>query len=226
MANGSKSTKTDKSRALIMTNSSGKSRDVVLAEVAFGGIVNSATVTADFSKSNFGELSLVECVQVLKDKTVSVHKGKLDDAEKLLIGQAFALDAIFCSLARRAQLNMGEYINAADRYMRLALKAQGQCRATLETLAAIKNPPMVFAKQANIAQGPQQINNTVNAPDRGSLSNPHAPAPACAGNSNSVQNKLLEDRHETGLDIGTAGEAGRGDPALAAVGAINWPPDA
>jgi hypothetical protein len=37
--------------------------------------------------------------------------------------------------------------------MRLALKAQSQCRATLETLAQIKNPPVVLARQANIAQG-------------------------------------------------------------------------
>jgi hypothetical protein len=43
--------------------------------------------------------------------------------------------------------------------MRLALKAQGQCRATLETLAAIKNPPVVFAKQRNISHGHQQVNN-------------------------------------------------------------------
>jgi hypothetical protein len=37
--------------------------------------------------------------------------------------------------------------------MRFGLKAQAQCRATLETLAAIKNPPTVFARQANIADG-------------------------------------------------------------------------
>jgi hypothetical protein len=43
--------------------------------------------------------------------------------------------------------------------MRMALKAQAQCRATLETLATIKNPSVVFARQANIAQGPQQANN-------------------------------------------------------------------
>jgi hypothetical protein len=42
--------------------------------------------------------------------------------------------------------------------LRLALKAQTQCRATVETLATMKNP-VVFAKQANIAHGPQQINN-------------------------------------------------------------------
>jgi hypothetical protein len=41
-----------------------------------------------------------------------------------------------------------------------AFKAQAQCRATFETIALSKNPP-VFARQANIAQGPQQINNTM-----------------------------------------------------------------
>ena len=45
--------------------------------------------------------------------------------------------------------------------MRIALRAQSQCRATLETLAAIKNPPMVIAKQANVTTGPQQINNGI-----------------------------------------------------------------
>jgi hypothetical protein len=41
-----------------------------------------------------------------------------------------------------------------EAHARLALKAQSQCRATIETLAAIKNPPVVVARQANIAQGP------------------------------------------------------------------------
>jgi hypothetical protein len=34
--------------------------------------------------------------------------------------------------------------------MRLALKAQAQCTRTIETLAEIKNLPVVFAKQSNI----------------------------------------------------------------------------
>ncbi len=41
----------------------------------------------------------------------------------------------------------------------MALKAQSNSRATAEALAAIQNPPTVFARQANIANGPQQINN-------------------------------------------------------------------
>ena len=46
--------------------------------------------------------------------------------------------------------------------MRMAMKAQNQCRMTLETLATIKNPPVVFARQANINNGgQQQVNNGV-----------------------------------------------------------------
>ena len=46
--------------------------------------------------------------------------------------------------------------------MRMAMKAQSQCRMTIETLATLKNPQVVFAKQANINNGgQQQVNNRV-----------------------------------------------------------------
>lgn len=46
-------------------------------------------------------------------------------------------------------------------------KCSTQCRATLETLAEIKNPrPVVFVRQANIANGPQQVNNGSTRPWR------------------------------------------------------------
>jgi hypothetical protein len=35
----------------------------------------------------------------------------------------------------------------------MALKAQNQCRMTLEMLATFKNPPLILPKQANIARG-------------------------------------------------------------------------
>jgi hypothetical protein len=45
--------------------------------------------------------------------------------------------------------------------MRLALRAQNQARATLETLSTVKNPPhpATFVRQQNIAHGAQQVNN-------------------------------------------------------------------
>ena len=77
-------------------------------------------------------------------------------AERILMSQAQSLNAVFCDMAKRA--NRQEYVANMDKLLRLALKAQSQCRATLETLANIKNPPIVFAKHANIAHQ-QQINN-------------------------------------------------------------------
>jgi hypothetical protein len=76
-------------------------------------------------------------------------------------------------------------------YLRLALKAQGQCRATLETLAMIKNPhPVAFVRQANIAHGPQQVNNGLAEPGE----------PSRAGKTKNQQNKLLEVQSGERLD--------------------------
>jgi hypothetical protein len=95
--------------------------------------------------------------------------------------------------------------------MRMALRAQNQCRATLETLAAIKNPPVVFAKQANVTTGPQQVNNGV-------------PAPAHVREIEIGQSQLLtEIHHGQRLDIGAPGEAVSLDPAMATVGEVDRP---
>jgi hypothetical protein len=84
-------------------------------------------------------------------------------------------------------------------YMRLALKAQSQCRATIETIAEMKNPkPIAFVQQANIAHGPQQVNNTANKPIR---------AGARVRENEIPQNKLLEAQNGARMDTGTQGEA-------------------
>ena len=99
-------------------------------------------------------------------------------------------------------MNAGEYINAADTYMRLALKAQAQCRSTLEALAEIKNPrPVSFVKQANIANGPQQVNNGVK-PDKYAQAHAHAEQNTC------WKNELLEHEHGNYLDTGAQGASG------------------
>ncbi len=83
-------------------------------------------------------------------------KGDLGRVERMLMNQALTLDTIFNNLAERASRQ--EYIKNMDTYLRLALKAQSQARATAETLSIVKNP-MPYIKQANIAQGHQQVNN-------------------------------------------------------------------
>jgi hypothetical protein len=92
--------------------------------------------------------------------------------------------------------------------MRLALRAQNQCRATLETLAAIKNPPVVFAKQANIANGPQQVNNGVGT------------APRTQGNE-ILQTQQSEAAHELLPHTRAPSLEGAANPALEAVGEVD-----
>jgi hypothetical protein len=104
-------------------------------------------------------------------------------------------------------LNAGGNIETIDTLLRLGMKAQSQCRSTIEALAEIKNPSHVtFAKQANIANGPQQVNNGV---------------AARAENGQFQQNKLLEHTNGERLDIRTQGSAIGADTTLAAVGAVN-----
>ena len=105
-----------------------------------------------------GEADLSDLVVNLRERIKKVQGGDMQPIEAMLYGQAMTLETIFTHLAQRA-VNM-EYVNHFQTFLGLALKAQAQCRATLEALAEIKNPrPVAFVKQANITNGPQQVNN-------------------------------------------------------------------
>jgi hypothetical protein len=101
-------------------------------------------------------------VDELRFQTGRVQDGNLERTKAMLMAQAHALDALFLTLCKRSMANArdGHFLEAADRYMRLALKAQSQAVRTLEVLGDLVNPrPMAFVRQANIAHGPQQVNN-------------------------------------------------------------------
>ncbi len=140
----------------------------------------------------------------LSQQIGAVNNGSTKRAEAMLMAQAHTLEELFNNLARRAHRQTG--LAQFETYLRFALKAQSQCRTTLETLAAIKNPPVIFAKQANIANGHQQINNGI-------------PEPATrTGETQNQPNELLEVNHgsET-MDSRTTGATGRKDKAMATV---------
>ena len=65
MAEEPQAKKNDKSRSVSISDNPDKSRDALIAELALGGIINGATLTVDFSKGNYGELSLTECISEL-----------------------------------------------------------------------------------------------------------------------------------------------------------------
>jgi len=152
----------------------------------------------------------------LTRQSEAVNRGDLSRAEAMLSAQAHALHDVFVNLARRAVSQ--DYLKQWEAYMRMAMKAQNQCRMTLETLAAIKSPPVVFARQANINNGGQQQVNNGPAPASGAV---RASAQAHAGKPKNDQTGLLGVSDGEWLDTGTAGTASRTDPRLAPVGAID-----
>ncbi|MDA8093793.1 MAG: hypothetical protein M0T84_07750 [Betaproteobacteria bacterium] len=142
-------------------------------------------------------------------EAVKGKDGDLRPIDTMLFMQAKALETLFTVLLHRgmAQDSLPQY----QAHLALALKAQAQCRATLQTIVEAKNPRAVaFVKQANIAQQQQVNNGTV----------PRAHAEGLANYSN----ELLEDgRHEQqermvpGAQAAPAG----GDTAMEAVGKVH-----
>jgi hypothetical protein len=110
-------------------------------------------------KSAIGELiDTPGLLAVLRTRAGAVNGGDLAHAEAMLIGQADALQTLFVRLIERGLSQ--EWMPQFETHIRLAFKAQAQCRASLETLATLRNGPPIFARQANVAAGaPMQVNN-------------------------------------------------------------------
>lgn len=186
-----------------------KHKAETMAHASLRPTVQTAFTLIEYNK-NFGNLSLKTLVDELAKQCALASQGNLERSEAMLTTQAHALDAIFHTLARRAQ--RAELVSQFDLNLRLALKAQSQCRATLETLATMKYPqPVAFVRQANIANGPQQINNRSTQSD----------ASFDARESRNRQNKLLEEQRGEELDRGTSGTASRANSELETVEPID-----
>lgn len=134
------------------------------------------------------KLSVDGLRDALAEQVEKVAGGDLWRPENILLCQAHILDLLFNELAQKAKYQ--NYIPSLETFLRLALKAQNQCRMTIETLSNIKNPSVVFAKQANISQGHQQVNNNL-------------PAQAShAGKNKKPPNKILTELPNETLDTG------------------------
>ena len=126
-------------------------------ELVLSPTIQSAVAIEAWSKYA-GTVDLSGLVDDLQERIKKLQGGDMQPVEAMLFGQAMTLETIFTSLARKAVAQ--EYLKQFQVNLTLALKAQAQCRATLEALAEIKNPrPVAFVKQANITNGPQQVNN-------------------------------------------------------------------
>lgn len=176
-----------------------------LAKIGITPSANAAAVVYEYCTA-FGSQKPQALADNLKTAVEQVVlKDNMTRPESMLMSQAESLQAIFVNLARRAKNQ--EYIKNIDRFLKLAFKAQSQCRATLETLAMMKNPPIVYAKQANIAHGHQQVNNNQVI----------AASPTHAEKNKIDQNELLEVTNGAQLDFGTQAKTSTNDQTMAPV---------
>jgi hypothetical protein len=154
------------------------------SQLAMSSEIQSAAVMQSYQKNVMGsDVDFEVLVKGIMGTCTQVNGGNLQTMEAMLVSQATALQTIFTDLARKAQAQT--YQKQFEVYLGLALKAQAQSRATISALVDLKYPRQAtFVKQANIAHGPQQVNNGV-MPSGASASH--------GKKQKTEQNKLLED---------------------------------
>jgi hypothetical protein len=178
----------------------GDDSDAAIAEAYLRPTVQAgATVRAYIKGKDEGGPGITALIAELGKQVEAVTDGDLKRAEAMLISQAHALDAIFGNLARRAVIQ--QHLPQYQAHLQLALKAQSQCRATLQTLVEVKYPrQMQFVRQQNVAVN-QQVNNGTVPGMQTAGSRP--------GENKNEQSRLLEATDAERLDTGAPSTAGK-----------------
>lgn len=193
-----------KAEVIIKEAASVSNIDADLATLVTAPTVKAAATIKEYSQ-DFGDLSLPALILELTQQVDALTSGDLARAEAILAAQAHTLDALFNNLANAAAKT--NRIDHMDNYLRLAFKAQAQCRTTLEALCAIKSPQNVaFIKQANIGNAVQVNNGTTFSRRVDNREKDAMPGKQTIGNYN-----------DTGLVGGATGSSGRFDSKLEAV---------
>lgn len=172
------------------------------------------------SKKPDDSSSAPDWMGVLMIDCKAIKAGDNDAIVRMLFSQATSLDAIFVDLAARAASNFSEsqYFEAAKMYLQLALKAQNQSRATLQTLGEILNPKSITITrnlQANVA-GQQIVNNGGQVGERKSANS----STTRTGENPTSTNELLGEVQHEPLDTGAKTEASRVNQDVEAVGKV------
>ena len=158
----------------------------------------------DLTRPSAKQLDVIATVAVLGEQIAEIGKGDMRQVEAMLYAQAVTLQSIFSNLTTRALSQNG--VAQIQAFLGLAIKAQSQCRNTLEALNEIKFPKSAtFVKQANIANQ-QQVNNC---------------AQSRVGKKAQPANKLIPEDNHASLEPEGTNETGRNDPKLEAVEKID-----
>lgn len=210
----------DASKTLELKAMSSETRQQAYSRLLLSPSANAAVTTFHFHTDQDGR-DITSLMHETAKQVERVSNGDMSRPEAMLVAQAHSLDTIFNALAARASLNMGSgHLQASETYLRMALKAQSQCRTTIEALGELKNPrTTTFNKQVNIAEQ-QQVNNGRNTR---TSTRTGAHAGAREKKITPTTELLTEGQQHATLDTRGTGTAGGTDTGLEAVGALNRP---
>ncbi|MDY7525864.1 hypothetical protein [Sphingomonas sp. 10B4] len=130
----------------------------VMADIMVAPFARHAEVIDSFGGKLYGDSGrppIMETMNALTEEADKAARGELTLSSQILTSQALALDAVFTDLARRAGGNVGP--DAMERYMRLALKAQSNCRTTLEALSKLHQPREQTVRHVHVNEGGQAV---------------------------------------------------------------------
>lgn len=148
-------------KAAVVEGFKGESEVETMARVFTSPPARHGAVAGSFIGKMFGKLpgepQFDDYGRAIAAKTEKAAKGDLALASEMLLAQAVSLDAMFTELARRCAMNMGEHMIAAERYGRLALKAQSNSRAALEALARLHQPREQTVRHVHVNEGGQAV---------------------------------------------------------------------
>ncbi len=186
------SAKSENCPALQRSDAEIEAENNYMAKVAMSPEFSAASVVQAYNRE--GKFDLFALMAQLEAQHANLASDNLANAENMLMSQAVALQVIFTKLAVRAMGATGH--DQIQCMLGLALRAQSGSRATLQTLGELKHPRQAtFVRQANIAQGPQQVNNGV------ALAHAHEENPDSANKLSGAHHELLQDNRAAGSTI-------------------------
>lgn len=199
-------TKTDNHALEILANP-GETEAKAIARAAIKPVSRNAMAARQFMPQVFANADLNECAAELRKAAGKINNGDLTGVEQTLAAQLHVLDAVFTKTAMLA--STAKHVETMEAFLRMAMKAQAQARATAETLTEMKYPKSAtFIRQQNVA-GQQIVNNADKMLAHGKL--------------RESQSGLLEASHGERLDFGASAATSGTHPKLEAVGEINRP---
>ncbi len=161
MTKATKAAKKSDENTLVVEAQKGEDEATTMSRAMVTPYLRHGVLASELSKKAFGKLPgtprFDHYGKEIKARAKKVRDGDMDMATELLTAQALSLDTMMTELMRRSIMNFGDYPLAAERYARLAFKAQSNCRATLETLAKQNQPHVQTVRHVHVNEGGQAV---------------------------------------------------------------------